>query len=862
MPFVFLKPEFFTILILVPVIWVILLRVSRQPLSRSQLAWTGGMRTLLVMILAVILADPRMVKPTDRVNLFFCLDISDSIAGDEMARALSFIRRTTHGMSDDDHAGLIVFAREPSVEIDLTRHFEVADIQSSVNRNYTDLAKALQTAIGKMPLAGTSRIVLLSDGNSDAEGALDAAYSARAMGMDIHPVAMKAWYGRDEVYLRTMEAPESTPLETPFEINIMVMSGSDTTGELIILRNDVLYYRKQVQLKTGQNRLQIADRLDSHGLYTYRAVINAENDTIFENNENIVFVRGSRKSDVLYLAAPDKALSPFVRALNSQGVNTTHRPVQTLSLRLNDLTEFGTVILDNVPAHALTLAQMDRIDTYVKDMGGGLIMIGGDQSFGAGKYGKTPIEKLLPVAIDMPSELEYPGLVLVIVMDKSSSMTGRLGDESKLEMAKIAAFAAAERLNPVDLLGIIAFDMAFQWVMPVGPVKTLGPIARRLSMLAEDGGTTLFPALEEAFTVLKGADAAKKHMIILSDGLIEEADFQGLVADMREANITISTVAIGTDSDIDLMASIAGWGGGRSYFTNDARTVPKIFVDETRIASEDVLVEQPLHPRTLMKSDIISGLTGVRWPMIQGQVVTYPKPSARVILGTEQGPLLAVRQYGLGHTAAFTSDLAERWQKEWVLWDQYSRFISQLVKWTHRKDADQRVIPRIERHFEEGVITVDILDRDNRYVNLLNLKANVSTTRAPGTYYVTLDQIAPGRYQGEFPVENSGEYYLNLYNDDPSTAFVFPTIGYGVPFSAEFIQQDTDTALLKQLAGTTGGKLMDLSDTAPDLFTADTGTHSYETRLWPVFAVIFLSCFVLEIAGRKWIGLINLNKDR
>ena len=50
-------------------------------------------------------------------------------------------------------------------------------------------------------------------------------------------------------------------------------------------------------------------------------------------------------------------------------------------------------------------------------------------------------------------------------------------------------------------------------------------IARQLSTLKESGGTDLYPALQEASRVLQAMKASKKHVIILSDGLTQEANF-------------------------------------------------------------------------------------------------------------------------------------------------------------------------------------------------------------------------------------------------------------------------------------------------------------------------------------------------
>ena len=46
---------------------------------------------------------------------------------------------------------------------------------------------------------------------------------------------------------------------------------------------------------------------------------------------------------------------------------------------------------------------------------------------------------------------------------------------------------------------------------------------------------------------------------------------------------------------------------------------------------------------------------------------------------TQVDPMLAVWQYGLGKTAAFTSDLSPNWGADWYDWDKFQPFVKQLV---------------------------------------------------------------------------------------------------------------------------------------------------------------------------------------
>ncbi len=852
-PLTFTKPIFLLTWLLIPLIWILL---RRSALNRRSLI-AGILRSLLVLILGIMLSDPRLVSHSDRVNLFFCIDVSESTEEKGTKAAMAFMQKAVAGMNADDQAGLIIFGREPSVETDLTKDFKPNVIQSTVSRSFTNISGALQTAIGRLPNQGKNRIVLFSDGNENMENAVEAAWLANSLGTEIYTVPLPSWYSENgysenEVFIEYLDTPATAPLKTPFEIRLCIMSTSQNQGELLILRNDSLLISQQALLKPGKNVFNFKDILDRQGLYLYKAVINVQDDTVHKNNENISFTKGTGKSTVLYLAPEEKTGSPLFRALQSQGIDIAHKITGKTSHAIHDLIDYSAVIIDNVPGRALSFADMDNIETYVRDMGGGLIMIGGNESFGAGQYGKTPVEKALPVFMDAPATLKYPGLCLILVIDKSDSMTGTFRTQSKLEMAKIAAFSAVEILNPLDWVGILAFDSDFQWVVPITQVKERSQIARKLSTLEEEGGTVLYPALAEASRALGEISAAKKHVIILSDGLTEQADFQTLVNSMQEARITVSTVATGSGSDISLLESIAQWSGGRSYYTDNARNIPRIFTDETRIISSNVVVEKTMQPDTKTNGEMILGIPDNPWPVIHGQVLTHLKPGARVLIGTEQGPLLAVWQYGLGRSAAYTSDLSSLWGNDWVLWDSYSKFAAQMVKWIQRKESLGNVSAVIEKKGVTGVLTADVTDKHKNFVNHLSLKARIFTPSDRTT--ISLDQVAPGRYRGVFPAGDTGEYFVSLFNAESQGIYLSHAFGYGIPYSDEFNNRDVDEALLKRLASITEGQFLSPDNRAENLFIAGPDARQTGTRVWPYFSFIFLCLFIADIALRQLYG--------
>ena len=179
---------------------------------------------------------------------------------------------------------------------------------------------------------------------------------------------------------------------------------------------------------------------------------------------------------------------------------------------------------------------------------------------------------------------------------------------TKLDLAKAAAIAAADIMNPTDQVGILAFDANWDWALPFRPVGKGEWISERLSSLQSDGGTDLYKAMLEAHRGIAAKQAAIKHVIVLSDGLTDKADFHSLVSKMARDGVTVSTVSVGNDADVQLMADIAKDGKGRGYVALDPQTIPQIFTTETLLISRDLLIEKPVTPSIVTPSGPLKGI--------------------------------------------------------------------------------------------------------------------------------------------------------------------------------------------------------------------------------------------------------------
>jgi Ca-activated chloride channel family protein len=375
---------------------------------------------------------------------------------------------------------------------------------------------------------------------------------------------------------------------------------------------------------------------------------------------------------------------------------------EAAALALPELSSYDLVILDNVPAFRLTHAKMENIETYVRDLGGGLLVVGGSQSYGAGGYFRTPLERILPVEMRPPARLDFPHVALLFVLDKSGSMGAGPEGGTKLDLAKAAAVAAADIMNPTDQIGILAFDSAWHWTLPFRPVGKGEWINDKLAALQSDGGTDMYKAMLEARRAILGKEAAIKHVIVLSDGLTDKEDYQSLVQQLARAGVTVSTVSVGDDADVKLMAEIAREGKGRGYAAIDPQTIPQIFTTETLLISRDLLIEKTFAPLVAAPAGPLRGIAQGSLPRLRGYVLTYPKQRSELLMKAGEDPLLVSWRHGLGRVMAFTSDLSGRWGKEWVAWQGLPQWAGQLARDTMRKIVETRMraefMPRPTRY--------------------------------------------------------------------------------------------------------------------------------------------------------------------
>lgn len=808
--------------------------------ARWQRIASTAVRATIVLLLALALAGLTLLSPTREQFVVLAVDRSLSIGPEARKAADALVERVRAG-AGPHRLALLPFAAAPGRIQELARARQHPAPESLDDRG-TNLAAALEVAAAAIPPFYVPRIVLVTDGNATDGDALEAASMLRS-GLPVDTIPLPA-RTEPEVQVAGVETPAQVALGEPFHVEVVVDSNhDDPAGRIEVYRGDVKVIDEARPLRRGENRFRFSQVLEQGGLTAYAARVRAARDTLLDNNQDLGLVSSAGKPRILLVESDPDQANHLAWALEEQDLAIDVRPPQGLPETLSELQNYDLLILSNVPATALREQQMAVARSFVQELGGGLIMLGGDQSFGLGGYYKTTIEEILPVRSNFEKEKEKPSLAMVIVLDKSGSMGGE-----KIEMAKEAARSAVELLGPADQVGILAFEGETFEVSALHPAADRSTLVDRIASLEAGGGTDMAPAMAQAYDMLRAAAAKLKHVIILTDGISAPGDFEGLARDMAAEQITVSTVAMGSDADQPLLDEIARIGGGRYYVADDPSSVPQIFAKETMEAGKSAINEQPFVPAVIRPSRVLAGLDLEAAPLLLGYVITRPKPTSEVILATESGdPLLAWWRYGLGLSVAFTSDAKSRWGAEWVNWPDFGRFWAQVTRHALRRREARGATQAVVRTGKQVRVTLDAADPSGQFVNeaqaeLTVIDPRLGSTRRPMT------QIAPGRYEAVVPVDASGSYLFDSSLRRQGETIASLSRGLAVGYPDELRLRPTNETLLRTIARTTRGRF----NPAPaSLFADDGRTAPRATPLWPYLVLAAAFLFVADVALRR-----------
>jgi len=844
--------------LLVPIVWLGLRNLAALGSVRRVLAIV--LRCLVVIILVALLARPMLTRTSKRMTLIAVVDRSQSIPANLQKSALEYLSQAFADKGAADQLAVVDVAEAASISKLPTSDIVIRQRNTTLNGQQSKLADGIQMAMAIAPPDTAVRILLVSEGNETGGDLKEAARIAAAnkIPIDVRPLTYSY---ENEVVFKRLVAPTKARSGQTVQLRFILNSTTSVHGKLLLNLNgesvdlvpDSPEIALAVDLDPGTNVKTISMPVGMNGIHEFEAVFIPDEswqDKIVQNNRasTITYVAGP--GNIMVVDADGTTGQAMVRALQNTDMDVRYTTTAEFPDNLSRLMGTDAVLLVNTGCGNFTYQQQEMLCRYVNDLGGGLIMVGGPQSFGAGGWIGSPVAEILPVDLDPPQKKQLPKGALVLIMHACEMPQGNYWGTR-------VAIAAVKTLSRLDLIGILAYNWAgpSDWVYPLSPAGDKKAVITAIEQMQMGDMPSLQDHLQQAYDKLKSCDASQKHVIVISDG-DPAAPTQELLTKCKEAGITCTGVAIFPHSPMDIqsLARVAQVTGGRFYDVKDPQQLPQIFIKEAQVVRRALIVEETFSPQiTYSLSEIIKGISSAM-PNLDGYVVTGPKGGLNqvVISSTQADPILATCQSGLGRCAAFTSSVDSRWASSWLQWGGFDRFWEQAVRWAAKpsQSADCEVFADVRGR--QVTVNVEAIDAEGKFIQFGNIEGQIIAPDV-STNQMELTQVGPGQYQGQFQAIASGSYVVNLrYKKlaDDTTHFTQTTVT--IPFAPEFRDLTDNEPLLAEVSEISGGRILSSDPNQADLFDyAGLKFPETELPLLRPLMLIWLALFLLDVAARR-----------
>ncbi|MES1189104.1 MAG: VWA domain-containing protein [Myxococcales bacterium] len=821
-----------------------------RPRALAMVFFTGCAATAC----ALAVLGVELGKKLDRLSVIVAVDRSRSIdlVPGAQSRVEQEIQVAEQGMRDGDRIGTLAFAADAVVEDPLRERLHPpAPQRAELARDGTDLGAAIRRGLSEVPPDSAARIVLMSDGVSTRGDALGEAALAAAAGVrvDVVPLDQRKL---EDIRVVAVSAGGRASEGEAIDLRIVTSAAHDAQVEVRVYRDGELVRQGDVSIAGGEDVVHLREIAADPGLHRYDVELTAKDqrqDEAPEDNRGSAFVRVTGEASALVLERDRPLAAPLVHALESAAFkvragDATQVPADAAGFALYDL-----VVLSDISAVDLSPAQIAALASYVRDLGGGLLLMGGDRSLGPGGYGKTPLEEVSPVSFDVKQERRRASLAEVIAVDISGSMGAPVGSGTKLDLANEAAVRSMELLGAGDRLGVMHVDTAVQWTIPLGEIKDREAMAKAMRAVGVGGGGIYVDtSLQAGYAALAKETVQLKHLLLFADGSDAEERTRAfsLVSGAKARGITTSVVALGNGSDVPDLERMSKLGDGRFYLIEDATRLPAVFAQETVLAARSAINEVPFRPAPSAQSPVLRGIDFGQAPNLTGYVVTIPKGRAQVMLtGPEGDPVLASWSVGVGRSAVFTSDFKDRWGQAWTGWAGAERLFGQLARELSRRADNPHVRLEADTSGGELRLRASVTDDHGRSESLRRLMAKV--TAPDGTSLsIPLDAVGAGLYSATVPATRPGAYVASLV--DEQTQKLEATTGAVLSLGDELRPTGTDRGLLRRIAEQSGGKVR---DTLAGVFLDRDAERFAYTALGPWLLCIAAFGLLLAVSARR-----------
>ncbi len=801
--------------------------------------------------------------PSKELSIVAAVDVSSSISDAGIEWSRRFLHSLRSSLAPGDRLSVLTFADSPAIQSIAAEEHDIESIERSGEAAGTNIAAAIDQAMGLFPAASQKSLLLLSDGNETTGDSKRRIETLRALAVRIDAVS-PAQPVEAAVRIARLTAPAIAAPERPVPLRVVIRNGRGAHPAVLNLYLDNrITDSVAVELAAGLNTFDFLLSIPAPGGHVIRAEVVLDGDgdatVALRSRERSLTVR----ADTHVLLATNRRYSALAEALEARGVLLQRIRPSQLPVAPSGYSHVHLVVLEDPRAADVSSRAASALEQFLRIHGGGLLFVGGRASFGDRAFHGTEIEKVLPISLEphRPRPGKRDPLALFLVIDRSNSMgfnsrIGTLRDGEKLRYAIKAGVAVVQQLRDHDRVGVIAFDARPHEIAPLRPLKANRQrLLDALPRIVESGGTDFFDAMVSAGDQLAKSRVARKHIVLLTDGDTNRADrgeYRKLTAKLARDGISVTTIRIGDNTvNLKLLQDISQSTGGTFHHVENVQMLPDLMLRDTSRAL------QPLSPSTDqyfpaigVQHQLLVGTDEGEIPPLRDYAFSKPRPSSETLLhvtrAERRDPILSVWRYGLGRVGAFTASPGED-AEGWPSWTGFSRFWSQLAFWAARRESDDDLVVEAVRHRHATVLSA----RSFRHIAP---SGNVSAVLdAAGTRIdVDFNPIGPTDFEARTIPLSPGRYPLRLrMRADGSPREIDTVVAVPAQFDEErkeFDHGGDNTTLLRQLATRTGGKL---NPTVRDVLDRPVGgrTASYPLAGWLI--PMAMAAFFTDIALRR-----------
>jgi len=827
-------------LLLLPPLYAVafwLWRAGAVHLGGRRKAIALAIRLILLTAVVLGLCSPTIALSQGRQAMVFVADLSNSNAANRSAMQ-SNINAAVSRRPADAVAGVVAVGSDAAVDQPSSALSSFDGFQTSVNADSTNLEKGLESAAATLPDGYRRRVVVMTDGQQNVGDALTAARLLRAQGIRVDVLPQHVTTGAD-VRVDRVDVPSHVRRHEQFSLVTTLHSSSNNSTRIDVYRDHSLVSTRTERVVAGENQFEFRQLAPSPGVHTYEVRITPAVDAQPQNNSGSALTTVQGIPRVLVIAATPGDATNVLGSLRSTGIEADSVLPTDVRPSLTYLERYAAIVIINTPAVAFDPTALDQLIPYVRDLGHGLVVIGGQDAYGLGGYGHTPLEQVLPVKMDLPKRRQVPSVAVALIIE---SLEATL----PVNISKEAGKGVIKLLTEQDQVAVNAApdNGTPGWVIPLQHPLDKVNLYRTLFHMIPGDPNNYSQFLQTGARMLNQSHARIKHIIVLGDGDAHDPTYESTVRKIHASGVTVSTIITNGDgaNDFATMHNIARWGGGRYYRADTVTSVPKIFLREARTVAHSGVIDGKFYPQELSSNPIVRNLHSI--PPLFGYVATSAKPPAEIVLVSQKkDPVLATWQFGLGRAVAWTSDASGLWTKSWLTSRSSTLFWSNLVSWTFPPSADHSLF--VSATSSGGTGRIDVTTPA-----ILGLNASVSARiLTPGLHTSTLQlqPSAPGQYGANFAAPSQGAYFITVEAHGSGQTEVGQG-GVVVSYSAEYSSTGTNTPFLEALAAAGGGGV------ESDALSAwkDNLRPVYDQRsIAGLFWLIALLLLPIDIASRR-----------